>query len=105
MLRICRYQTLDCFIKSNCSGNFFKHNLPSAWPAPRHKFQRLRIFEILCELMLMAFPAESCCIFFIAFLPVGRQARKLAATANGSIFEGLVDLLKYERDDALGKAR
>ena len=53
----------------------------------------------------MAFPAESCCIFFIAFLPVGRQARKLAATANGSIFEGLVDLLKYERDDALGKAR
>ncbi len=28
---------------------------------------------------------------------------QLAATANGSILEGLVDLSKYERDEALAK--
>jgi hypothetical protein len=28
---------------------------------------------------------------------------RLAATANGSILEGLVDFLKYERDEALEK--
>ena len=32
-----------------------------------------------------------------------RISRKLAATANGSILKGLVDLLKYERDDTLAK--
>ncbi|VXC27928.1 hypothetical protein MARI151_60532 [Maribacter litoralis] len=37
-------------------------------------------------------------MFKIFFL---EHSRKLAATANGSILEGLVDLLKYERDGAL----
>ena len=32
-----------------------------------------------------------------------QHSRQLAATANGSILEGLVDLLKYERDGALAK--
>jgi len=30
-----------------------------------------------------------------------RHSRQFAATANGGILEGLVDLLKYERDGAL----
>ncbi len=32
-----------------------------------------------------------------------QHSYQFAATANGSILEGLVDLLKYERDDALAK--
>ncbi|MGB5820469.1 MAG: hypothetical protein WBG90_13375 [Saonia sp.] len=39
------------------------------------------------------------------FLPVNfsENSRRLAATANGSILEGLVDLLKYERVGAWEK--
>lgn len=39
------------------------------------------------------------------FLPINfsENSRRPAATANGSILEGLVDLLKYKRDGAMRK--
>ncbi|WP_158594617.1 hypothetical protein [Ulvibacterium marinum] len=56
----------------------------ATWPAPRHKFQGLRNFEILSELRRLHFWIKTSLNF-------SQASRQLAAKANGSILEGLVD--------------